>query len=246
MALSLSSIIYRIFTTGNSHNRYNYRTTSAEIFSRNKYMEIPITGDSFEVPIFATNSFLSAYSDEDTITDAIIVQLNTRNINCGYTSLNKVMEQTLLHKYSDTRLMVIKDKNAEDTYYGTYGAIFDKYFNPILICSWMLERFKNEDGQDGIKAAYPIIRISPDSFASPKDSIERFVCKKFPTEALLSSFYCHNTFLVSINADCRSKLKIIIERSPFVIREADVPSVSTTNESLIQTALDHIDDFICK
>ena len=38
--------------------------------------------------------------------------------------------------------------------------------------------------------------------------------------------------------------KIIIEKSPFSIKNIDVPSISTTNEALLKTALDNIDDFM--
>jgi hypothetical protein len=39
-------------------------------------------------------------------------------------------------------------------------------------------------------------------------------------------------------------VKIEIDECPFVIRGTDVPSISVTNEDLLQLAADHIDEII--
>jgi hypothetical protein len=49
-----------------------------------------------------------------------------------------------------------------------------------------------------------------------------------------------------IESSCFSfeHVKIEIDECPFVIRSTDVPSISVTNEDLLQLAADHIDEIL--
>lgn len=48
----------------------------------------------------------------------------------------------------------------------------------------------------------------------------------------------------SNSSNCDTKVKVLIEKIPFIIKETDVPSISTTNEELLGTALNYIDEIV--
>lgn len=218
--------------------RYGYGRYSVSI--GNKFMEIPISGDLFEVPAFAMNKL--SYDANDPV-EKIVVRLNTRNITTGFRTLNKTLEFTFEEAFEQTRLLKVSEN---PNYYGTVGAVFNRDFEPIFMCSWMLQRHFRDDLQY-YELLYPIIRVSPDCFMNPVTPIDRLVSKKLLVEALdMNALTCSKFLEDQPNyerMDFRPSLKIIIEDFPFPIIEADVPSISTTNKVLLQTIMDNIEDF---
>lgn len=246
MARSLHSIIQDIFSTVDCNTRYRgYSSYHYEAgFQNKKYMEIPIDEWEMEIPVFAFPTFRNIIAETLDV-NSIIVHLETRWNQSCYTSLNKILEDTLRERYEGTKLMVIHDKTSTKLYYGTYGAIFNDKFEPILMCSWVVRKYLLNN-EFNFECVNPIIRISPECFVSQSDSIERLISKKFPMEALSGGkFHYFNREGRSLGYDPDGYVpKIIIEKSPFSIKNIDVPSISTTNEALLKTALDNIDDFM--
>ena len=81
------------------------------------------------------------------------------------------------------------------------------------------------------------------------DAVERFIINQIIPTALsinyLSSPSCHRSVIYESNStNCNTKVKVLIEKIPFIIKETDVPSISTTNEELLDTALNYIDEII--
>lgn len=229
-----------------------------------RYMEIPIEQRVIEVPLFAFGAFIDAIKqeDQDSPPSAIIVSLDTIESKSYYKSVERFMRDVLIESYSNSRLVLLEVKQGNDTliYYGTCGAIFDKDFNPLMICSYQMEKiytFETNAGEPDkldvkYKFLYPILRVKPDVFLYKTSPIERFIVNKMMTECLEHTFnlpYPHDLpseKLVFPGCSLERMLPVKIEicDSPFLIHDADSPSISTTNQQLLQLAVDHIDELI--
>jgi hypothetical protein len=213
-----------------------------------KYMTIPINKDTFEIPTFCFDTFkILVDNNQDTETDAIIVQLNTRNSESDYKSLDRVLRDVLQSPFISTRLLTIKVKkgNEDIIYYGTNGAIFNTDFKPLAICSFLMERYTTEEGITKYRFLRHVLRVNPDVFISKADPMERFIANKMITICLDRQYRFPHRYLLSDRVDYNSALKNVkveIDDCPFSILEADVPSISTTNQQLTQIVLDHLDE----
>ena len=198
-----------------------------------KYMEIPISENRFEVPIFAMDGFNKAIRSNRNI-EALTVILNSTGYHSGYVTLDRNMIDVLLERFSRSRLALVnvKDKNNVLTYYGTQGAIFDKDLNPVMMCSFLME--KNQEGN--YRCVRPILRIKPQVYMNKANPMERYIVNKIAPTCLSNS--------VLANGTTRSVPKVEIDECPFVIRTSDVPNASTTNKELLQIAINHVDEII--
>ena len=202
-----------------------------------KYMEIPISENRFEVPIFAMDGFDKAIRSNIRgyrNIEALTVILNSTGYHSGYVTLDRNMTDVLLERFSRSRLALVnvKDKNNVLTYYGTQGAIFDKDLNPVMMCSFLME--KNQEGN--YRCVRPILRIKPQVYMNKANPMERYIVNKIAPTCLSNS--------VLANGTTRSVPKVEIDECPFVIRTSDVPSASTTNKELLQIAINHVDEII--
>jgi len=220
-----------------------------------KYMSIPINKDTFEIPTFCFDTFKTLVdNNQDTETDAIIVQLNTRNTESDYKSLDRVLRDVLQSPFINTRLITIKVKkgNEDIVYYGTNGAIFNTDFKPLAVCSFQIERYTTESSfEEGTlpttkyRFLRHILRVYPDVFINKADPMERFIANKMITICLDGQYTFPPNYLLSDRIDRSNAIKNVkveIDDCPFSILEADVPSISTTNQQLTQIVLDHLDE----
>lgn len=252
MARSVSSIVDSIFSTTDSYNhcyrRYDRRTGNP-IQSDTKYMIIPIGDGTFEVPIFAFEEFCQAVLDPEARehpSDALVVQLNYKESQSRYTSLNAVMGDVLNERFYDSRLCKITITKLATTYYGTYGALFNEEFKPIMMCSWLMEKCINPDNHVEYRFIKPIVRVEPYCFMNKGDILERFICNKFVTTVLEGLYHIppSRRRYLGITSSNNYHPKIEIDECPFTISGADSPSVSTTNRELLQLARNHINEII--
>lgn len=117
--------------------------------------------------------------------------------------------------------------------------------------SWELKKIYRDDEQDPFRYKFirPILRVAPEVFINKSNTVERFIINQIIPTALsityLSSPEFYNCKIYDSNSyNCNTKVKVLIEKIPFIIKEADVPSISTTNEELLGTALNYIDEII--
>lgn len=242
-------------------NSYNTRTNGVKRYygapppeeTKRVYMDIPIDKELFEVPTFAFNTFINVLKDRRFEDNAIVAVLKTLNKTPRYVTLSRYMKDILLEDFISDRLVKLQEKKSTNefvTYYATHGAIFREDFSPIMMCSWQIKRFKDNNGNYKYDFLRPIMRIDPACYVSKSDPIERFIANKLPVEAFSSIIY--NPYRVSLpecftqidKSQLSVSLKVEIDRCPFVLKHADVPSISTTNESLLQVVIDHINEFI--
>lgn len=227
---------------------------SISFTDKSSYMLIPVTGDSIEIPTMAMYSLPTLENKilQKEPIDALVINLNN---NGGYSSFKSVSASirdafTVLYKNAHLRKLVTVGE-PEKTYYGTYGAIFDDNFKPIVMLSWELKKIYRDDEQDPFRYKFirPILRVAPEVFINKSNTVERFIINQIISTALsinyLSSPSCHRSVIYESNStNCNTKVKVLIEKIPFIIKETDVPSISTTNEELLDTALNYIDEII--
>lgn len=225
---------------------------SISFTDKSSYMLIPVTGDNIEIPtmaMFSLPTLENKILQKESI-DALAVNLNN---NGGYSTFKSVSASirdafTVLYKNAHLRKLVTVG-DPEKTYYGTYGAIFDENFKPIVMLSWELKKIYRDDEQDPFRYKFisPILRVAPEVFINKSNTVERFIINQIIPTALsityLSSPIFHRSMIYESNSG-NCKVKVLIEKIPYIIKETDVPSISTTNEELLGTALNYIDEIV--
>ena len=222
----------------NVYNCARWRTTGHATYSaytevsEGYFMEVPIKREIIEVPCIAFMEFMN-HSDAD----SIIVHLNNpKGCRSYYTSLDAIMKSALFSNFKSDRLIEVQMREAPNTvYYVSYGTVFSKELYPIMMCSWVID---NTD-PNTVKAIRPILRLDPNYFINKNDKMLRYVMNKIPTEALSYIDYSPS----GLNSSRRFSVKIEIDESPFKVHKTPYPNVDTTNESLINEALNHISEF---
>lgn len=251
MASNLNRTIGHIFSLGGDWSR-SFDNPDNCIDNRSAYFEVTIDGPTFELPVFMFDVF--TFPDrrwqhisaplENRLKDGkgtIVAKLNTENRYCTYSSFAAIMKEVLEESYNRSRLVRITTKQGENTfvYYATIGAIFNSHFDPVLLCTWTVERYE-KNGTFEYRVIQPIVRISPECFMYRNNPIERFISGKFAQTAL--SIRCNPPYSLTNGAYYNDKVLVEINKIPFNIKRADIPSISTTNEELIQLVKDNIDD----
>lgn len=225
---------------------------SISFTDKSSYMLIPVTGDNIEIPtmaMFSLPTLENKILQKEPI-DALVVNLNN---NGGYSSFKSVSASirdafAVLYKNAHLRKLVTVG-DPEKTYYGTYGAIFDENFKPIVMLSWELKKIYRDDEQDPFRYKFisPILRVAPEVFINKSNTVERFIINQILPTALSITYLSYPIFHRSMIYESNSgncKVKVLIEKIPFIIKETDVPSISTTNEELLGTALNYIDEIV--
>lgn len=255
MSRNLLWAVENMFENSNwSHCHYPWQRD--EHNSNEKYMEIPITDNTFELPLLAIDTFHELIvKDKDDQVKTIVVVLNTQEISSRYKSLERAMTDVLTETYNRRlALIYVKQGNEMAPYYGTQGAIFDKDFNPLMMCSCVIERSKeSEDSKSIYKFSKLILRIDPHAFLHKTTSMERFISNKMITTCLENNFYLPSiNYRMNINRNDlrvirpneKFPVKVEIDDCPFTIRSAATPSISTNNQQLLQVAIDYINEIL--
>lgn len=209
-------------------------------------MTISLTDNHIEVPVFAIHTLIKALQLN---TEAIVVTLNNIDRNTPYKALASSIRYALDSKYDSARLVRITPDGEEEAYYGTYGAIFNKDYIPVMMLTWEMEKMFSEDGASfKYKLTQPVLRIAPEVFHK-SNAVERFIVNKVIPETLAlnvewPSGECRTAFYRHNYTEIPPDIKAIIEFCPFSIKTVDIPSISTTNKDLLSIALDNLDELI--
>lgn len=226
-------------------------TLTLRYTDKSSYMVIPISSENIEIPIMALSmSTIESQIKAQGDIDVIVVNLDNIGGYTMYKSASAAIRNVFSTLYRNMHLMKIMSVgDPEKTYYGTYGAIFDENFKPIVMLSWEMKRIHQDDENTPIKFKFirPILRVAPEVLTNKSNVIERFIINQIiPTSLTLNYISSPSTFGTTIyeENDRDEKVKVIIEDIPFVVKEADVPSVSTTNEELLDIASNYIDEVV--
>jgi hypothetical protein len=253
MARDLGNAIERVFRGVGTRGgcRYWY-SPGGEISGNKKYLEIPINEDVFEMPVFALEAFVNLTEDNrDLSTNAVTAMLYTLNKEPRYKSLDRYMRDIILEQFVNSRLVKCEVKQGTENilYYATHGTVFDRCFNPMMMCSWLIEKIGLNDTTRKYRFIKPILRINPDCYISQADPIQRWIAKKAAVVGLSVplarpfNFDLTGAFETSAVSEA-TDLTVEICKCPFKIKIADAPSISTTNEILLQIAIDHIEEVV--
>ena len=94
----------------------------------------------------------------------------------------------------------------------------------------------------------PILRVNPYTFLYKSDSMEKFIVNKMINTCLEDKIYLPSSYDLSekfkVKSDEKAAVKVIIDNCPFLVHQTDSPSISTTNEKLLQLVIDHLDELI--
>ena len=235
-------------------NNYSDEHRTLNFTDKSSYMVIPITNDCIEIPTMVMYSLTAIENKikKNESPDAIVVNLKNTGGFTIYKSLAAGIKDMFSSLYKNSYLRKLTTVgDPEKTYYGTYGAIFDENFKPIVMLSWEVRKIYRDDELRPYKYKFirPILRVAPEVFINKSNTVERFIINQIIPTALsinyLSSPSCHRSVIYESNStNYNTKVKVLIEKIPFIIKETDVPSISTTNEELLDTALNYIDEII--
>lgn len=235
-------------------DNYDYGGRGLAFTDKSSYMLIPVTGDNIEIPTMAMYSLPTIEEKilKNEPVDTIVVNLENIGRYTLYKSVNAGVRDLFSVIYKNSRLRKLTTVgDPEKTYYGTYGAIFDENFKPVVMLSWELEKIYRDDEQRPFKYKFtrPVLRVASEVFINKSNTVERFIINKIiPTTLsvtyLSSPSYHRSEIYESNSTNCNTKVKVLIEKIPFIIKETDVPSISTTNEELLDTAVNYIDEIV--
>lgn len=224
---------------------------SREKRDKTVYMEIPITGDIFEVPAFALHAFQSKDMFFDK--DLIVARLECIGVKSNYKSLAVSIRDTIESSFKNNSLAKIATVgDPQRTYYGTQGAIFDENYNPVMLATWEIKKVHSKECAQSFQYMFtrPILRVVPEVVINKYNTVERYIVNKIIPTALSLNYITtpvmrntSNIFLPTYYGNS-SKVKIIIDKFPFSLKEPDTPSISTTNSSLLHVAMEHIDELV--
>lgn len=213
----------------------------------NACMTIPMKNTIIELPVL----MFYELPKMPFIPDAFVANLNYIGLADLYKTLSSNVKAALTARLSRKRLfkITLSDKSS-NVYYGTFGAIFDENFHPIMILSWEMYKIPvDKDIPDRVilRPVNPILRIHPSVFINKNDSMKRFIANKiFPTalELAIHAPYAQLPYLSPANHNRLYSVQVIVDKMPFEVKEPSRPSISTTNKSLINVALDNLDEII--
>jgi hypothetical protein len=244
---NLESTIESIFKDDYSY-RYSRNLYSAPI-TENSYMEIPINTDVFELPIFAFTNFRGILSKQKNC-DVIVAQLYSCGNPSDYRSMDAIIKDIISRKFNE-HLHTIEVPGTSQVYYGTRGAIFDANLKPIMMMSWILERVKDEEEHVKYRYKRPILRLDADPCLNKEDQLQRFLSNKLLTSTLALNiytpyFYNYNDYFIQSNLWSREsfKIKVEIDTCPFNIKKVERPSISVTNEKLLNLVEEYMGEMI--
>lgn len=243
MARSLNYTIEYIFTWNRTSNHSTIGGYNMPRNNKTVYLEVPINSSAFELPCFVRIcTDINVLLNNDT--EVLAVSLNTINRIPRYTTLSAYMKDVLMDNFNTNRLVMLKTKNTDDTeavYYATFGAIFDDSFKPLLMCSWLVERGRDESGNLCVKYIKPIVRVDPSCYVRKNNPIEKFIAGKF-IQTVLTQSIPHPVYRFDYKFIKNAEVEIA--ECPFNLKQSETPSISTTNEELIQIAKEYLNDVI--
>lgn len=243
---SLRTVISRCFA-GLHHSQYR---GNAFLWQERKsrYITIPLDTEEIELPLFVVNALhTTIYQNNNINLDSanLVVEIHTSS-KCGtYKTIDANIRQIIGASFINS-LTKITLKDSSTVYYGTYGALFDKDLNPLMMLIWKVKKTPLDNLMEGSREWFtpirPIIRVSP-RIAQKENSMERYIFNKIITEGLaLNNFEGIYSDIFYYSPQKTFSTQVIIDEFPFLISDPATPSISTTNKELIDTALAYIDD----
>lgn len=245
--LSLRTVITRCFA-GLGRSQYRDKEFLGQA-RKSRYLTIPFDTKEIELPLFVVNALhTTIYPKGDNInldSTNLVVEMHTSSKLGPYKTMDANIRQIIGTSFTNS-LMKITLKDSSTVYYGTYGALFDKDLNPLMMLIWKVKRTPpnnlKEDSTAWFTPIKPIIRVSS-RIIQKENPMERYIFNKIITEGLaLNNLEGIYSDIFYYSPQKTFSTQVIIDEFPFLISDPATPSISTTNKELIDTALAYIDD----
>lgn len=247
----LKAILRECYNGYESHYSYGGRSMQHPC-TLERDIIIPVSfNDTFELPTFLLSNFMP-YSFLSHREDFAFVATLKSNIRMSrYKSLDAIIRDSLEISFASRKLQCIVE-NAHDSsqnYYATQGTIFDSAFNPVMMLLWQVKAERDEDNHLKFKFIKPILKVAPHVLIEKADSVQRYIVNKIIPAALeITWIHKPNGMLYNdfIETDCENhcSVKVEIDKMPFLFKNTDTPSVSTTNGMLLDIALSHVEEAV--
>lgn len=239
----LQDIIHDCFGDSGHTRKYgSNREPSTK--GKEAYLVIPVK-DTFELPVFAIKALKPDI-------DYMAISLQDVGVKTSYKSLDSGTRDILTMDFPNNRLVELPKKAGEQTYYGTYGAIFDKNFCPMMMILWEMKRIVSDEINYPYAHKYqfvkPILRVSPHVFINKGTTVERYIINKIVSSAV-QNFNVYRPsglgrFLETTNYTAYQMKVEIGGFQSMYLKRPDVPSISTTNEKLLKVVLGNIEETV--
>ena len=234
-------------------DRYSYMNRSMQHpCTLERDLVVPVSfSDTFELPTFLLDNFMpyQFMSRREDFAFAVTLKSNPRMSR--YKSLDAVMRNTLSASFATRKLQCIVEDvhDSSQNYYATQGTIFDYAFNPIMMLLWQVKAEIDEDNNLKFRFLKPILKVAPHVLIQKADNVQRYIINKI-IPAALEITWVHKPIcllyheFVDTDCDNHCSVKVEIDKMPFLFKETDTPSVSTTNEMLLDIALNHVEEAV--
>ena len=228
-------------------------TRHGTAIDKSVYMTIPISRNNFEVPVFAMSTLAAKINFENIRDiDALVVNLINTGYEAPYKSLDASVRSVFRTGYSSNRLIKLTTVENNKSYYGTFGAIFDNAFKPVAMLLWQIEKvpWNNDIYPFKYRFVRPILRVIPEAIVNKSNTVERLILNKIipatlDHSSIMKPVVRNNDAFAYYNTESEwyaDTPKVIIDKFPFEVKEADVPSISTTNKQLLDIALNNLEE----
>lgn len=203
-----------------------------------KAMKIPLNVDVVEFPLLIAYNSLDQFISEESAPTLMVI-LACGGVEDDYATLESNFKYAISHRQTNCKLRKIEAKDRNDTipYLIAYGAVFTEWMQPCMLNTVkLMTEWSEVEGKRKVVDWEPILRLSPICW-SLNDSMSRLLTGKYLREIIQSDpLWCY------WDGFPRKKIKVEIEEIPFDIISPEAPSILTTNQELLQTAIDHIDE----
>lgn len=215
--LNTANSIRQVFKQG-SLNTYRSRGADVHMKDYGHPMEIPVSAD-MEIPVFLIPDLRQ--TDRILSYKKIVFNLYESQVVSPYSSVEASIKFAfgLQLKWGCCKIKVPK---TDIFYYCTAGAIFDKDWKPVCMCTWNLHL------SDDNKLTYsnPVLRISPNVILEKSDTLQKFILGKITRSVLEGNVRNPDTYLYH-------PVSVKVEKIPFKVLEVKQPDIHTTNEGLM-------------
>lgn len=234
-------------TTYNNNHRYH---SSVRADGNSSYMVIPVGGNATEVPAFALRDFMEYVIRKGSL-DNMVVCLTDSGVITTYASMPSKIQDALSLPYStigsfrtERMLKIITGSSPNDYYYGTQGMLLNHDFLPVMMMSWLLEKMEEVKETPGTKykLVRPILRIAPEVI-NKSDALRRYIVNKIMPTSLEGTVRSPRMLGLRTEQPCM-RVRVEIDQNPFLVRKTAVPSISTTNQELLDIALGNLDEIV--
>ena len=235
---SLRWYIYDAFSSGGCYRGSWTRHVITD--GTKKYLEIPLNNNVIEIPIFFIKTFKSLIRRKKDNVDKIVIELSHTGAEPSYKTLSRYMQDLIRASY-DQKLVKchIKKGSSYYDYYATGGLIADSEFNPILIAGWQLSREWTDDKYE-YKFTKPFFKLSP-IVLEQKDSMQNFIVKKMIPELFVDTL-SRPSFPNTDSNISPYFINVEIGKDIPIAKVVDKPSISLSNDTLIQLAINTINN----